>query len=111
MSTRRLEGDQIRDALLSLSGELSLTEGGAAVDPTGVRRTIYTKVLRNARDPFLEAFDAPDFITSSASRSVTTTATQALLMINGIWPLQRAEKFSNRLRQYKGSTDELITQA
>ena len=111
MSTRRLEGDQIRDSLLSLSGELSLNEGGPAADPTGVRRSIYTKVIRNARDPFLEAFDAPDFITSSASRSVTTTATQALLMINGIWPLQRAEKFANRLRQYKSNPNELITQA
>jgi hypothetical protein len=99
MNNRRLDSEQIRDALLAVSGELDLTMGGASVDVSNPRRTIYTKVMRNTRDPLLDAFDAPEGFASTAQRNVTTTPTQALLMFNSATLLQRAKALAGRLQQ------------
>jgi len=55
-------------------------------------------VIRNRRDPILEGFDAPDYLTSTSQRNVTTTPNQALLMINGPWMLARAKALSASLK-------------
>ena len=86
---RRLDAEQIRDAMLAAVGELDRTAGGPSVGHAAPRRTIYTKVMRNTQDPLLAVFDAPDALASSPSRPTTTTAPQALFMINGSWTLQR----------------------
>lgn len=99
--TRRLDAEQIRDAMLTVSGELDGKRGGPSSDQNSVRRTIYTKVIRNRRDPFLDVFDAPDNFNSTAQRNRTTTPTQSLLMINGSWTLKRANQFANRISQLK----------
>jgi hypothetical protein len=97
MPVRRLDAEQIRDAALAISGELNLDEGGPSVDTSQPRRTIYTKVIRNDRDPLLDVFDAPDNFNSTALRNVTTTPTQALFMINGAWMLERSNALARRL--------------
>jgi hypothetical protein len=91
--------------MLAVSGELQTQAGGPPTDPASSRRSVYTKVLRNTRDPLLDAFDSPDSFGSVPVRNVTTTATQALLMINGDWPLKRAAAFAERLRHDTGSSD------
>ena len=96
-TTRRLDAEQIRDAILLISGELKTEAGGPSVDWREPRRSVYTKVLRNTHDPLLEAFDAPESFSCVAERNVTTTPTQSLLMINHDWPVQRARAFANRL--------------
>ncbi|MFN3484561.1 MAG: PSD1 and planctomycete cytochrome C domain-containing protein [Planctomycetota bacterium] len=96
---RRLEAEEVRDAFLAVAGELDGAAGGPSADATGSRRTIYTKVLRNTRDPLLQVFDAPDAFTSVPERLSTTTAPQALLLMNGAWVLRRAEAFAARLRR------------
>jgi hypothetical protein len=96
--THRLEAEQIRDAMLAVSGELQPASGGPSVDDSVPRRSIYTKVLRNHPDPVLEAFDAPESFGSICTRNCTTTATQSLLMINGDWPLKRAAAFAKRVK-------------
>ncbi len=102
---RRLDAEQIRDAILSTTGELKLESGGPARDAAQPCRSIYTKVLRNTHDAVLESFDAPDSFSSVPQRNVTTTPTQALLMMNGAWPLQRAKALSRRLQA--GSSADL----
>jgi len=97
MNTRRLDSEQIRDAILAATGELDLAMGGPSVDTTKPRRTIYTKVTRNTRDPMLDVFDAPEGFASTAQRNVTTTPTQALLMFNSQTLLQRAKVMAARL--------------
>lgn len=87
---RRLDADQVRDAALAVAGELDATAGGPSVPPTAPRRSLYTTAFRNTRDALGEAFDAPDGYASCARRDATTTATQALFLLNGEWMLARA---------------------
>lgn len=105
MNTRRLDAEQLRDAMLAVSGELKPTAGGASVDQASPFRAIYTKALRNTRDPLLEAFDAPEAFSSVPIRNVTTTPTQSLLLINGDWPLKRAGAMAAEIRRRTKSTD------
>ena len=103
MGVRRLDADQIRDTLLAVSGELDPRQGGPSVEPTVPRRTIYTKLIRYGPEPLLQAFDAPDGFVSTPQRDTTTTATQALLLLNGPWALGRAEAIATRLIKASGS--------
>ncbi len=98
-TVRRLESDQIRDAMLAASGELDLQMSGASVETSKPRRTIYVKWLRNSRDPLLDAFDPPDPYTSSPQRNVTTTPMQSLVLLNGPYVLQRAQAMANRIKK------------
>ena len=93
----RLDAEEIRDAMLAVSGELDPAIGGPSVEVSRPRRTIETRVLRNARDPLLDAFDAPDATATTSRRDTTTTSTQALLLINGGWALARARAVADRL--------------
>ena len=78
MSVRRLDAEQVRDAMLAVSGELKLDAGGPAVLASTPRRSVYTRVHRNSPDPLIASFDVADGITSCARRNITVTPTQAL---------------------------------
>ncbi len=97
--TTRLDAEEIRDAMLVVSGEWESVAGGPAVEASEPRRSIFTKAIRNTHDPLLDAFDAPDGSASTPKRNVTTTPTQSLLLINGSWTLDRARAFAERLRR------------
>jgi hypothetical protein len=111
MPVHRLDAEQIRDAMLSVSGELDSKAGGESVDAGVPRRGIYTKVFRNTRDPLLAAFDATDGFSSLPQRNVTTTPTQSLLMINGQWSLQRAAAMARRVASDGAAPEEQVRQA
>ncbi|HET6407184.1 MAG TPA: PSD1 and planctomycete cytochrome C domain-containing protein, partial [Chthoniobacteraceae bacterium] len=93
---RRLDAEQARDAMLLASGELDLKAGGASVDAVAPRRSIYTIKKRNSQNEVLRSMDAPAGFSSTSERQSTTTPTQALLMVNGDWPLARARKLASR---------------
>lgn len=98
-NVRRLTAEQIRDAQLAAAGKLDTKSGGPGeTAATSKRRSIYTKVMRNSRDPLLAAFDLPDRMTSAPSRNVTTSPSQSLMLINGDWTLARATEFAKRLQ-------------
>lgn len=94
---RRLEAEQVRDALLAVSGELDPQAGGPAGDGNGTRRSIYTMKKRNNPNELLRALDMPNGFASVAERQSTTTPTQALQLINGDWLLSRARKLADRV--------------
>lgn len=116
MSRRRLEGEAIRDAMLKCSGMLSSRQGGRGVMPPlpeelvatllknqwkvspdredHYRRSIYLFVRRNLRYPLFEAFDRPDTNASCPRRSESTTAPQALQLLNGELSQQLADKMA-----------------
>jgi hypothetical protein len=101
MNRRRLEGETIRDAMLALGDSLNRRAYGPSALPElqpeitrygwkpdakefdRNRRSIYVLARRNLRYPLFEAFDQPDLCTSSAKRLSTTTAPQALALLNG----------------------------
>ncbi|MFO0953998.1 MAG: DUF1553 domain-containing protein [Isosphaeraceae bacterium] len=104
-STRRLDAEQIRDATLAVTGELDTTAGGPGSDGTVPRRSIYTRVMRNSRDPMLDVFDLPIFFSSAPSRDTTTTPLQSLFLINNQSMLLRARALADRLEREAPSDD------
>jgi hypothetical protein len=122
---RRLSAEEMRDAMLSVSGRLNVAVGGPSVmvpvDPELVqllykpsqwkvtadtaehdRRSIYLIAKRNLRLPFLEAFDVPALMTSCARREASTHAPQALELLNGRTSNELAVAFARRLEQETG---------
>jgi hypothetical protein len=102
MNRFRLEGEIIRDSLLAVSGRLNPKMGGPGMFPPvpaeavqgskiwtvstdsqdHVRRSVYIFARRNLRFPFLENFDLPDSNLSCPKREHSTTAPQALTLLN-----------------------------
>ncbi len=118
---QRLTGEEIRDAILSVSGQLNPRMGGPSVFPDipeGMevrggwkqnedeaeknRRSIYVFVRRNTRYPLFQAFDMPDTHESCARRSVTTTAPQALSLLNDSIIIRAAQSFAGRVLKQAG---------
>ena len=97
MPPRRLDAEQIRDAMLAISGELLPEAGGPGVTPDVPRRTIFTRFMRNTRDPLADVFDAPLWFSSAASRDTTTTPVQSLLLANSAALRARGRTFAARL--------------
>jgi len=95
---RRLDAEQLRDALLTVSGELDLREGGPSEDGNSKRRSVYTTKKRNSPNELLRSLDAPMGFASAAERQSTTTPTQALLMINSDWVGLRARGLAARAK-------------
>ncbi|HLJ55295.1 MAG TPA: DUF1553 domain-containing protein, partial [Chthonomonadaceae bacterium] len=124
-SRQRLEGESLRDAMLSAAGTLNSSVGGPPVmaelpaavttrgywkpstDPAQLgRRSIYVFVKRNLRYPLFDAFDFPDTHEPCARRQVTTTAPQALLMLNDETTLKLAREFADRVAREAGEERE-----
>ena len=109
---RRLEAEQIRDAVLLTTGELKLEPaGGPGTDQLTPRRSIYSKWLRNAPNPLLNVFDLAEPFQSVAQRNVTTTPPQALLLLNSQMMLRHARAFAKRLEEEHPSSDEEMINA
>jgi len=103
---RRLEAEQIRDAIFAVTGELQLDPAcGPGVPATEPRRSIYTRILRNTRDPLTDAFDAPLWFSSVSSRDTTTTPVQSLLLVNSPFMLERGRAFAARLEKLAPSDE------
>ena len=118
---QRLTGEEIRDAILSVSGRINWQMGGPSVFPEipkemdvrggwkrnesedqKTRRSVYTFVRRNSRFPMFQAFDMPDTHESCSRRSVTTTAPQALNLLNDKAILISAQSFAGRVLKEAG---------
>jgi len=100
---RRLDAEQIRDSLLLVAGKLDAQAGGPSVPASKPRRSIFTEQRRNSPDPLLDVFDSADGFSSTPERNVTTTPTQALLMINSKDSLAHAAAFARRVQSEAGS--------
>jgi cytochrome c553 len=108
----RLDAEQIRDSILAATGEIQLDAGGPPVDSFKPRRSIYTKVMRNSRDPLLDVFDTPQNFSSASQRDTTTTPVQSLMLINSQYMLQRARAMAGRLQKSGPKSDgEMIETA
>jgi hypothetical protein len=97
---RRLEGEAIRDEMLSVSGRLDLQMFGAPVPvfltpfmdgkgrPNGGpldgagRRSVYISVRRNFLSPMMTAFDMPHPELTVGDRGTSNVPAQALILLN-----------------------------
>lgn len=94
---KRLDAEQIRDAMLFVSGELQQRDGGASIDGSATNRSVYVKRRRNSRDALIGNFDAPLGFASAPDRLSTTTPNQSLMMVNGDFSRKRATAFAKRI--------------
>src|ERR1051325_4980390 len=92
--------------MLLTTGKLDRKVGGPSVEFKEPRRSVYLKWLRNTKDPLLEIFDLPDAFVTAPTRNVSTTATQALFMINSPFMVQQGTAFSDLLYKDIASTDD-----
>jgi hypothetical protein len=113
---RRLSGEEIRDAMLAVSGDLDPTPGGPHPFPPEKnwgftqhapfaavydhnRRSVYLMTQRIKRHPFLVLFDGADTSSSTGVRHTTTVPTQALFFLNDPFVHARAASLAGRLAQ------------
>ena len=117
---QRLEAEALRDAIMTVSGGIDLTVGGAPIfpyippdtlaasqgkgywnnQPDGPdvwRRSVYVYRRRSLGFPFFDTFDLPDQNQTAAARNVSTVATQALTLMNNEFVLRQADVFAARL--------------
>ncbi len=95
---QRLESEQIRDAVFAACGDLKTDkQAGPSVVYGEPVRSIFTRIMRNNRDPLADVFDAPQWFSSASSRDVTTTPIQSLLLLNSPFMLKRGEILATRI--------------
>lgn len=116
MPLQREDAETVRDSILAVSGKLDRRMGGpgfrlfqytvvnvAAYQPLDTygpetwRRAIYRQAARSISDDLLSSFDCPECSQREARRASTTTALQALAMLNGKFVVQQAGFFAERV--------------
>jgi hypothetical protein len=123
---RRLEAEAVRDSVLAVSGQLNRQMQGPSVYPplpravlegqsrpgngwgksdarASARRSIYIFAKRSLAPPELELLDTPDNTSSCEQRMTSTTAPQALTLLNGAFMHEQAAHFAARLQREAGA--------
>jgi len=124
---RRLDGESIRDAMLSVSGRLKQNDAGGpgtlihltpfldgrgrpgsgAVDGGG-RRSVYLAVRRNFLNPFFQAFDTPIPFSTVGRRQVSNVPAQSLILLNDPLVHQQADVWAKAILARPGTTDDKL---
>jgi hypothetical protein len=116
---RRLDAEALRDRILMTTGRLDDTLFGPPVavveDTVGQgnapddkpRRSIYLQMRRTKPVAFLAAFDAPTAELNCDRRIATTSAPQALMLMNSDFILKQAGYLAARVR--KETPDDFIS--
>ena len=126
MNVRRLEGEAIRDALLSVSGRINLKAGGPPVPvyltpfmdgrgrPGGSgpldgdgRRSIYQEIRRNFLNPMMLAFDTPIPFNAMGRRNMSNVPAQALILMNDPFVVEQAAVWARHLPPGTGAEDRV----
>ncbi len=108
--TRRLEAEIIRDNILSVSGALNPKMYGPSVNVGAkgtanaekLRRSIYMLAPRFSAHPTLRLFDSVDNFQSVGQRTVSTTPSSALFMLNSQFVWQQAELMAQQVEKEAG---------
>jgi Protein of unknown function (DUF1553)/Protein of unknown function (DUF1549)/Planctomycete cytochrome C len=122
---RRLEAEAIRDSILTASGVLNERMRGPGFSafqpntnyvrvyapkeefgPPEWRRMVYLFKVRMEQDAVFGAFDCPDAGLVAPRRTQSTTALQALNLMNSTFIVQQAELMTERIRRESGSGTE-----
>jgi hypothetical protein len=91
MNRKRLTYESIRDGMLFVSGQLALTPAAPADSPV---RTLFEPVERRQGNAMMAMFDGPDPKGIIPERADTTTAPQALFLLNNKLVLEAATRIA-----------------
>ncbi len=113
---RRLSAEEVRDTVLSVSGQLDETRGGPGFrlfhymednvstyvpldehGPETYRRAVYHQNARASVVDLMTEFDQPDCTFSAPRRAETTTPLQALTMLNHDFTVEMAKALAERI--------------
>jgi len=136
---RRLTAEELRDNLLSITGELNPAIGGLPVRPEinmevalqprmiqfsiapahqpsawpkqRNRRSIYTYRVRGQADPFLEIFNQPNPNKSCAQRDAAAVSPQAFTLLNSDVMTDRSIALALRLKKEQKTLEGQIKRA
>ncbi|RLS59320.1 MAG: DUF1553 domain-containing protein [Planctomycetota bacterium] len=122
---RRLEAESIRDAILAVSGQLDRRTGGPGFDlfepntnyvkvynskrdftRDDFRRMVYQNKPRMQLEDTFGTFDCPDAGQVTPKRTSSTTALQALSLLNSPFLLQQSQVFADRVAQATNPSHE-----
>ncbi len=125
---RRLEAEEVRDAMLAVGGAVNWQMGGPSFRPFDIvtfnsssyfprdvsgpefdRRTIYRANVNSGKDPLLDTLDCPDPSVKTPKRMVTITPLQALSLMNNPFVERQSERLAKRVSCQ--SQDAAIAQA
>lgn len=108
---RRLDFEQLRDALLFTAGRLDLQTGGPAADittqPFARRRTLYGFIERQNLPGIFRTFDFASPDASTAQRFTTTVPQQALFLMNSPFVVEQARHFAARTQDLAGPDERV----
>lgn len=119
---RRLSAEEIRDTLLSVSGQLNLEMGGPGFrlykfmqdnvctyepldehGPETYRRAVYHQNARASVVDLMTEFDQADCSFSTPKRSETTTPLQALTMLNHQFTMDMSKALAAKIKERGGN--------
>ncbi len=105
----RMDAEEIRDSLLSVSGMLEPKLFGPSKDltPDLARRTVYGKVSRYHLDEYLALFDFPSPATSAEKRFSTNVPLQRLFFMNSDFVQQQGELVAKRVLEEPTNADRI----
>ena len=98
---RRLEAEEVRDAVLLTGGGLDRTSGGMAGSVDAPRRAIYLPIDRAALYEMFSTFDYVETAGHIEQRPATTVPNQALFLLNS----SLVHEQSRRLAEGQGAAD------
>ncbi len=127
---RRLEVEAIRDTLLSVSGELDRTIGGAPFEgiatlspspqalmanrrtyESSKRRSVYLPIVRTNVYKLFTLFDFPNPAFPTGNRQTTTLPTQAMFLMNSAWVSKLSTAMASRITKSTGDSIDRVNLA
>jgi cytochrome c553 len=130
MNQRRLDAEEIRDAMLAISGLINFypVDGSpvarAEEGRTGIvklltdinanpptYRSIYLPIIRDQVPEILTVFDFPDASLVNGDRETTNVPSQSLFMMNNPQATSAADEFARRIGQMDGTPEERLSAA
>ncbi len=130
MNQRRLDAEEIRDAMLSIAGVINYYPvDGSPVARAGegregiinllrevnskpqLYRSVYLPLIRDQIPEFLGVFDFPDASLVNGDRETTNVPSQSLFLMNNVQAQGLADAFAQRIGKMDGTPEQRLSQA
>jgi len=130
---RRLDAESLRDTVLVVSGKMNFEMGGPSFkdfviekpqhsphyqyhkydpdDPLTHRRSVYRFIVRSQPQPFMDTFDCADPSQLVDKRGETTTALQALALLNNNFMVKMSQRFAENVSKSSNPVREAFEMA